>query len=110
MPKGNHISEFQELVLLALVRLGEKAYGMRVRQEIEARADRHVSIGAVYETLNRLEQKGLVNSHLGASTPQRGGRAKRFFHITASGVSALQECQTTRRRMGALSPAESTMP
>jgi DNA-binding PadR family transcriptional regulator len=104
MVKGKHPGEFQYLVLLSLVHLRDNAYGMRVRQDIQERAQRQVAIGAVYATLDRLERKGLVTSHLGEATPERGGRAKRLFSITASGVQALQDYRSTLQRMGALAP------
>ena len=90
MSKGEHLGEFEQLVLLALMRLGEKAYGMKVRREIEERSQRSVSIGAAYATLDRLEEKGYVRSWLGESTPERGRRAKRFFRIEAAGEVALR--------------------
>jgi len=99
MGKGEYLGEFEQLILLALVRLGNNAYGMTVRREIEERAERNVSIGAVYATLDRLEEKGYVTSHFGEATPERGGRAKRFFAISASGVYALNESRETLSRM-----------
>jgi DNA-binding PadR family transcriptional regulator len=108
MARGEHLGEFQYLVLLSLVHLRDNAYGMRVRQDIEQRAQRQAAIGAVYATLDRLERKGLVTSQLGEATPERGGRAKRLFSITASGVEALQDYRTTLQRMGALLPRTPT--
>ncbi|HEY7450655.1 MAG TPA: helix-turn-helix transcriptional regulator, partial [Vicinamibacterales bacterium] len=67
--------------MLALVRLNDHAYGVSVRQEIEKRTGRDVSIGAIYATLDRLEAKGYVTSRLGDPTPERGGRSKRFFRV-----------------------------
>jgi PadR family transcriptional regulator, regulatory protein PadR len=99
MAKGDFLGEFEHLVLLALVRLGPAAYGMPVRQEIEARTGREASIGAVYATLDRLEGKGLVRSELGEPSPERGGRAKRLFEVTAAGRSALAGTQEALRRM-----------
>lgn len=77
------------MVVLALLRLEDRAYGVTVRQEIELRTKREVSIGAIYATLDRLEAKGYVKSRLGDPTPERGGRSKRFFHVTAKGVVAV---------------------
>ena len=99
MPKGEFLGEFEQLVLLALIRLGEGAYGMAVRREIETRADRDVSIGAVYATLDRLEEKGLVKSRLGEASDARGGRAKKCFSITAAGARALEKSQQAFRQM-----------
>lgn len=98
MAKGDFLGEFEQLVLIALLRLGDEAYGMAVRREIEARADRDVSIGAVYATLDRLEDKGLVRSRLEASD-ERGGRVKKCFTITGAGGRALEKSQAALRQM-----------
>lgn len=90
MAKGDHLGEFEQLVLLALVRLQDNAYGMTIRREIAERAGREVAIGAVYATLDRLEEKGFVSSRTGEPTPERGGRAKRYFKIEAPGLTALE--------------------
>ena len=87
------------LVMLAVLRLGDGAYGMTVRREIEERADRSVSLGAIYATLDRLEDKGLVSSRLGESTVERRGRAKRFFVVRAEGLRALQSALASLDRM-----------
>jgi DNA-binding PadR family transcriptional regulator len=93
MPKGDSLGEFEHLVLLAILRLGTDAYGMRVRREIDERTGRDVSIGAVYATLDRLADKGLVTSHLSDPTPERGGRAKRSFRLTGAGANALNRAR-----------------
>ena len=93
------LGQFEELILLALVRLRENAYGVTIRREIAERTGRDVSIGAVYTTLERLERKGYVKSRLGKSTPERGGRAKRFFRIEAPGIKALNDVRTAAARM-----------
>jgi DNA-binding PadR family transcriptional regulator len=85
----SYLGEFEHIVVLALLRLNDNAYGVSVRQEIEARTGRDVSIGAIYATLDRLEAKGYVKSRLGDPTPERGGRSKRFFRVTAKGVAAV---------------------
>jgi DNA-binding PadR family transcriptional regulator len=87
--KGESLGEFEYLILLAILRLDADAYGMRVRREIAERTTRDVSIGAVYATLDRLEAKGLVSGVLSDPTPQRGGRAKRSFHLTGAGIAAV---------------------
>ena len=92
--RDSWLGEFELLVLMAVLRLGDNAYGMRVRQEIESRTGRIASLGAVYTTLDRMEAKGYVSSSVGGATPERGGRAKRFFRLEAAGASAL--AQTTR--------------
>ena len=89
------LGAFEELVLLAVAQEDDQAYGMRVRREIERRAGREVAIGAVYATLDRLEHKGLVRS----TRADTGTRARRFFHVTAEGASALLEASATHRRM-----------
>lgn len=99
MGKGNYLGEFEQIVFLALVRLREKAYGMPIRQEIEKRTGRNVSIGAVYTTLERLEKKGYVSSRLGEATPERGGRAKKFFDIKAPGLKAFNESRKMVAKM-----------
>lgn len=99
MPRGDLLGSLEHIVLLALVRLQENAYGMTVRREIEARTGRNISIGAVYTTLERLETKGYVSSSLGEPTAERGGRAKRLFRIEAEGQRALLASQDAIRKM-----------
>ncbi len=99
MSSRDYLGEFEHLVILALLRLGDRAYGVTVRQEIEARTGREVSIGAIYATLDRLQSKGYVKSQFGEPTPERGGRSKRFFHITAKGMSAVNRTHRAVQRM-----------
>lgn len=87
------MGEFEQLVLLALLRLDNHAYGMEVRAEIERRTGRDVSYGAVYTSLDRLEQKRFVSHVLGEATAERGGRAKKFFHVEPAGLDALREAR-----------------
>lgn len=94
MRERDYLGEFELIVTLALLRLADRAYGVSVRQEIAERTGRDVSIGAVYATLDRLENKGYVRSQLGDPTPERGGRSKRFFQVTAKGVAAVNRTQT----------------
>lgn len=89
MPRGEFLGEFEQILLLALVRLEKQAYGMAIRDEIEARTGREVSIGSVYSALDRMERTGFVTSRLGDPTSARGGRAKRFYELERSGVVAL---------------------
>jgi PadR family transcriptional regulator, regulatory protein PadR len=86
----SNLGEFEQLVLMALVRLGPDAYGATIRREIEGRAHRSLSISAVYTTLERLEQKGLVRSWIGEPTPQRGGRRRKHFALLPLGARALK--------------------
>lgn len=90
MPKGEHVAEFEQLVMLALMRLGEDAYGVRIRQEIEARSGREVSIGAVYATLGRLADKGYAESWTSEPQPVPGGRSRRHWRLTVAGRDALR--------------------
>ena len=93
------LGEFEQLVLLALVRLGTEAYGVSIRDEIEQRAHRNVALGAVYTTLLRLEDKGFAASRLGDPTPERGGRRKKFYRPTAAGHRALRASLEALRGM-----------
>jgi len=93
MSGRDYLGEFEHIIVLALLRLEDRAYGVTVRQEIEFRIQREVSIGAVYATLDRLETKGYVKSHHGDPTPERGGRSKRFFRVTPRGVAAVNRAQ-----------------
>lgn len=100
MSKTNaKMGEFEELLLLAIIRLRDNAYGVTMRQELEERAGRLVSIGALYTTLERLEEKGFISSRQGEKTPERGGRAKRYYKVEAAGLSALNESLEARDRM-----------
>ena len=99
MASPDYLGEFEHLVVLALLRLEERAYGVTVRQEIEFRTQREVSIGAVYATLDRMEAKGYVKSRLGDPTPERGGRPKRFFRVTAKGMAAVNRTQKALQSM-----------
>jgi DNA-binding PadR family transcriptional regulator len=88
-PEVPVLGEFEQLVLLALVRLGPDAYGATIRREIEARTGRDLAISAVYVTLDRLETKGLVKSRVGEPTPQRGGRRRKHFMLQPAGRRAI---------------------
>src|SRR5688500_20355614 len=90
------LGTLEQIVLTAAMRLGDEAYGMTIRDEIEKRTGRAVSFGAVYVTLQRLEDKGLVSSWIGEPTAERGGRAKRFFQVTANGRQAVQKVQDAK--------------
>jgi PadR family transcriptional regulator PadR len=87
------LGEMEHLVLLAILRLGQDAYGIPILNEVCARRGRDVSRATVYVALKRLEQKRLVTSRVGDSTPERGGRAKRFFKVKPAGLKALRESQ-----------------
>jgi PadR family transcriptional regulator PadR len=95
MKQGELLGSLEHIVLLALVRVDQNAYGMTVRREIEQCTGRNISIGAVYATLERLQAKGFVTSFTGEPTPERGGRAKRVFRVEAAGMRALQISRET---------------
>jgi len=82
MRKRDYLGSFEVIVMLALIRLGDRAYGVPISLEITQRTGREVALGSVYAALERLEEKGLVSSELGEPTTERGGRAKRYFHVT----------------------------
>ncbi len=95
------LGSLEHIVLLAVMRLDANAYGMMVRREIENATGRDISIGAVYATLDRLESKGYVRSHTGEPTAERGGRAKRYFDMTADGMGALRNTHDIILKMSA---------
>jgi DNA-binding PadR family transcriptional regulator len=87
------LGTFEQAVLLAIIRLADKAYGRAILEEIETRLGREVAAGAVHATLERLENKGLVTSKLGAGTPIRAGRPRRYYRLERSAVSALNDAR-----------------
>src|SRR5262245_3111840 len=99
MPESQQLGEFEQLVLLAIARLADDAYGVAIRQDIVRHGRRSVSVGALYVTLDRLEKKGYVRSSWGDATAVRGGRAKRYYVLTSAGISALSAARTRMERM-----------
>ena len=95
----DHLGEFEQVVLLSVLRLGEGAYGVPIREEIEQRAKRKITIGALYATLNRLEAKGYLSSWFADPTPRRGGRSRRYFRLLPAGERALAEYRTMLDRI-----------
>jgi PadR family transcriptional regulator PadR len=95
MSQRQFLGGFELLVLLALTRLGQEAYGVPISEAIEESSGREVSLGSVYITLDRLAEKGLVSSRLGEPTTERGGRAKTYFRVTAKGLRAARHAQRT---------------
>ena len=93
------VGEFEKLLLFALLRLGEPAYGVTLRREIEARTGRSIAAGAIYTAMQRMERRGFVSSWLGEATAVRGGKRKRFYQLEASGVEALREAYDALRLM-----------
>ena len=98
---AQHLGEFEQLLLFALLRLGDHAYGMTLRRAIEDRTGRSVSAGAVYTTMERLEARGFVSSRFGDPTPQRGGRRKKHYRLEAAGAQALHRTYGLIREMAA---------
>ncbi|MEP2023558.1 MAG: PadR family transcriptional regulator [Reichenbachiella sp.] len=98
-----HIGELEELVLLTIATLGDQAYGVAVLEDIQQRAKRKISIGALHSTITRLGEKGFITSYLGEPTNERGGRRKRFFQLTASATQALGEMKSLRDELWQLS-------
>ena len=94
MAERGYLGEFELMILLAVIQLGEEAYGVPIARELEAHRGRDVSMGSVYAALERLEIKGLITSSLADPTPERGGKAKRYFRITKAGLKQVRE---TRR-------------
>ena len=94
MNSRSYLGEFELMLLLAVIHLGDEAYGVPISRQLEANRGKDVSVGSVYAALERLEAKGLVVSSLGDPTPERGGKAKRFFRITKEGLRQVHE---TRR-------------
>ena len=87
------LGDLEQMVLLAVLQAGPDAYGGSVRRELEVRADRTISRGALYVTLDRLESKGMLESRLGESTPGRGGRRKRHVSVTPDGLASLRQAR-----------------
>ena len=94
MTDRSYLGEFELMILLAVLQLGDEAYGVPISRELERHRGREVSVGSVYAALERLESKGLISSTLGDPTPERGGKAKRYFRVTKEG---LHQVNTTRR-------------
>jgi PadR family transcriptional regulator PadR len=98
MPRP-HLAEFELMVMLALIRLDEDAYGVPILREIEKHTGREASLGSVYAALDRLEKKSFVSSTLGESTPERGGRAKRYFQVTKPGLREVRKARQALIKM-----------
>jgi DNA-binding PadR family transcriptional regulator len=102
--KGTYLGEFEELVLLTIGSLKDEAYGVSIKLDIEARAGRIPSIGALHSALHRLEEKGFIKAREGGATRERGGRRKRFYTITAQGRKALLRSHSLRNELFRLIP------
>ena len=96
---AEYLGEFEQLILLALARLGDDAYGVTIRETLVERTGRHPSFGSIYSTLRRLEQKGLVRSFMGEPEPVRGGKAKKYVSLTPRGRTAIRDAHAAVVRM-----------
>jgi len=99
MTQRSYLKEFEQLVLLAVLRLGEDAYGGRIREDLEETASRGVSVATIYVALSRLEQRGFVRSWMSDPTPVRGGKSKKYYALEAEGREALRDAKATLERM-----------
>ena len=99
MDRTSNLGELEQLILLAILRLGDDAYGVTIRAELSSRARRAIAPGGLYTALERLEAKGFVTSRMGEPTPQRGGRAKRYVRVTSAGLQALRRSLRAYERM-----------
>jgi DNA-binding PadR family transcriptional regulator len=97
--RDHYLGEFEQIVLLAVHRLGDDAYGVPIRREIEKRGGRNVTVGALYSTLDRLEAKGYVSSWFADPTAERGGRSRRYFRVEPAGAEALARAKEMLQRM-----------
>jgi len=97
--RTDFLGEFEQMVLMAVLRLGDEAYAVPIREEIERRTGRAVSRGAIYITLDRLEKKGYLESWLADATPERGGRAKRYQKVSVAGAVALKRSRAALEKM-----------
>jgi len=98
MERG-YLGEFELMILLTVIHLGEEAYGVPISREMERHRRRSVSLGSVYAALERLEEKGLVASELGDPTPERGGKAKRYFRVTKAGLRQVHKTRAVLNRL-----------
>jgi len=94
MKRAGYLGELEQMILLAILQLRDQAYGTNVLAELEQKVQRTVSRGALFVTLDRLEEKGMLRSRMGDPTPRRGGRPKRYLEVTTAGVAALQKSRT----------------
>ena len=105
--KGNYIGELEELVLLVVGILNEEAYAVAVLKEIKDQTGREVNISAIHAVLNRLEEKGWLTSNMGGASQVRGGRRKRYYHLTSAGREMLEQVRSLRERLYNQLPAPS---
>jgi len=99
MKQRGYLGEFELMVILTVVQLGEDAYGVTISRELEEQRGKGVALGSVYAALERLEEKGLVSSSLGLPTPERGGKAKRYFRVTQAGLRQVRKTRSVLTRL-----------
>ena len=99
MREPSYLGEFELMILLTILRLGEEAYGVPLTRELAVMRGREIAVGSVYAALDRLELKALVSSTLGEATPERGGRAKRYFRVTQQGLRAIHETRNVLSKL-----------
>src|SRR3954470_2920258 len=109
MRKRGHLSHGELMALVAMVRLGNEAYGVAIAREMESASGRKTALASLYLTLDRLEAQGLIESELGQPTPERGGRAKTFFRVTSLGVRELRETRQVLLKILKSMPALETL-
>jgi len=97
----DYLSQLELMVLLAILRIRENAYGMSLAREIEQHSGRELALASIYSALERLEERGLVRSQRGVPTPERGGKARTYFDVTAAGLRALRSAHATFSRLSA---------
>lgn len=106
--KGSYLGEFQEVVLLSILAVGEEAYGVSIQAHIKEKLQRNVSRGALHAVLVRLEEKKYIESYTGGATAERGGRRKRYYRVTNAGLEAVRETRDMRNRLWSAIPELST--
>jgi DNA-binding PadR family transcriptional regulator len=104
MTDRSYLGEFELMILLAVIHLGDDAYGVPISRELERHRGRGVSVGSVYAALERMEAKGLVTSTLGDPTPERGGKAKRYFTVTKTGLRQVHETRRVLSKLWSMLP------
>lgn len=108
MRERGYLGEFELMVLLAVMHLRDEAYGVPLARDLGKRRGREVSVGSVYAALERLELKGLLSSRLGEATPERGGRAKRYFRVTEDGLRSARETREVLQKLWRSLPTVAT--
>jgi DNA-binding PadR family transcriptional regulator len=105
MREHTYLGEFELILLLTILRLGDDAYGVPLSRELSQLRGSDVSVGSVYAALDRLELKGLISSRLGEATAERGGRAKRYFRVTEEGLRSVEETRRVLTKLWKVLPS-----